>query len=113
MQFWQSPSDDRELLMLFKSPKPLSPSDVFSNDQVNGTLKNTTVERRQAVVICGHQPAIYVEAKGTSSRGTQALVDMIMATVAGASYFALYVRPLGAPPNPSAEAALREVCAKP
>jgi hypothetical protein len=113
MQFWRSPSDDREVLLLFKSPKPLSPKDVFSSDQVNGTLKNTTVERRQAVTLCGHQPAVYAQARGTSSRGTDALVDMMMANIAGASYFAIYVRPVEASPNPMAEAALRELCAKP
>jgi hypothetical protein len=113
MQFWRPPVDDQEVLMLFKSPKPLQPSDVFSDARLNDTLKTATVERRQAIVICGNQPATYVEARGTSSRGDDSRVEMVMATVTGSTYFAMYVRRLTALPNPMAQAALREVCAKP
>ncbi len=57
MQFWRPPSGGREVLMLFRSPKPIKPSDIFVRPGVNDSLKNTTVERREDVVICGHQPA--------------------------------------------------------
>ena len=114
MQFWRPVTGNHVVLMLFKSPKPITPSEVFSdNDQMNGALKNATVERRQSITICGNQPATYFQARGTSSRGEPARAEMMMSTVAGATYFALYVRPLATTPDAAAEAALRELCAKP
>ena len=64
MQFWRPPGDDQEVLMLFKSPKPLQPRDVFSTTELQDTLKHATIERRQTIEICGAQPATYVEARG-------------------------------------------------
>ena len=113
MQFWRPPNDEHVVLMLFKSPKPVSPSEVFSNDRMGDTLKDTTIERRQSVTICGHQPATYFQARGTSSRGEAARAELMLSTVAGATYFALYVRPIATAPDAAAEAALRELCAKP
>jgi hypothetical protein len=113
MQFWRPPADDRQLLMLFKSPKPLQPNEVFSDARLNDTLKHATIEQRQTIQICGNQPATYVAARGTSSRGDDDRVDVVMTNITGTTYFAMYVRPLGAAPNPMAEAALHELCAKP
>jgi hypothetical protein len=113
MQFWRPPADDQQILMLFKSPKPLSTNDVLSNTGVNSTLKGATVEQRQDITICGRQPATYYVARGTSSRGgAEDRVEMVVTNVAGASYFAMYVRPVTTPPNQMAQAALRELCAK-
>jgi hypothetical protein len=112
MQFWRPPVDDREVLMLFKSPKPLQPSEVFSNARMSDTLKDATIDRRESIVICGHQPATYFQLHGTSSRG-DSRAEMVMTNISGAGYFALYARPLVVPPNPAAQAALRELCAKP
>jgi hypothetical protein len=112
MQFWKSPSNDREVLMLFRSPKPLKPSDVFSDARLNDTLKGATIESRSNIEICGHQPATYFRARGSSSRGGEELVEIVITSLRGAGYLAMYVRPLNAPGNPSALAALREVCAK-
>lgn len=113
MQFWRSPLDDREVLMLFKSPRPLQEHDVFSNAQLHDTLRDVTIEQRRAIAICGRQPAMYVAARGSSARSERDRVEMVMTTSGGNSYFALYVRPLAAAPDPMAEAALRELCAKP
>jgi hypothetical protein len=113
MQFWKSPSDDRELLMLFRSPKPLKPSDVLSDARLNDTLKGATVESQTGIQICGRQPATLFRARGSSSRGGEEQVDILITTLHGAGYLAMYVRPLNAPSNPAAMAALREVCAKP
>ncbi len=49
MQFWRPPADDREMLMLFKSPRPLQARDVFSTAQFRDTMKHVTVERRRAI----------------------------------------------------------------
>lgn len=112
MQFWRPRNDDREVLMLFKSPKPLKPSDVFSDQRLGDTLKDVSIERRSDIRICGTQPATYVQARGASSHGGDERVDMVLSTAGGSSYIAMYVRPMAALPNPMAESALRELCAK-
>ena len=98
--------------MLFKSPKPLQAREVFSTTELQDTLKHVTVEQRRTIEICGDQPATYVEARGSGSQGDDR-VEMVMTTTAGKSYFAMYIRPLEAAANPMAQAALRELCAKP
>lgn len=112
MQFWQSPSNDREVLMLFRSPKPVSANDVFSPANMRDTMRDVTVTRRSAIEICGNQPATYVQGHGYSPKRGDANVDLVITTTGGASYFALYARPITDPPNPMAEAALRELCPK-
>lgn len=101
--------------MLFKSPVRLNPDEeFFSNNQFHDTVKDTKVLRRERIKICGNQSATFVEAEGSSaSTGEHVLIDALMTDVAGSSYFALYMRPFSAAPNPEALAALREVCAKP
>ncbi len=112
MQFWRPPSNDREVLMLFKSPKPLKPNEVFSNAQLNDAVKDVSIERRAEITICGRQPATYVQARGSSARGGDERVELVLTTTGGGSYIAMYVRPLVGTPNPAAEAALRELCTK-
>jgi hypothetical protein len=113
MQFWRPQANDHEALILFKSPKPIQVSDVVSQPGVGDTLKSATVERRESILICDRQPATYMEARGTSSRGEESRVEMVMTNLRGNTYFALYVRPAAASPNPMAKAALRELCPKP
>lgn len=112
MQFWRSP-DDREVLMLLRSPKPLQPKDVFSSNGMEGTLKDVTVRELRTIQICGNRPATYLMARGTSSRGGQDDAEMVLTNLRGKAYVALYVRPLEAPANPAASAAIRELCTKP
>ena len=111
MQFWRPAADDREVLMLFRSPRQVDPNQIFADSRVQGDVKDVTVERRTKVYICGAQPAQYFEARGTSSHG-DSRVDMMITNIAGKTYFAMYARPIELPANPMAEAALRELCAK-
>jgi hypothetical protein len=113
MQFWRPPTDDGEVLMLVKSPRPLQAKDVISGDTMKGTLKDMTVQELRAIQICGSQPATYLAATGSSSKGGKDTVEMVMTTTTGSTYFAMYVRPVGTPPNAAAAAAVRELCAKP
>lgn len=99
--------------MLFKSPKPLQSSDVYSSANMQGAFKSVTVMRKQTIEICGNQPALFVQGTAVSRNDTESNVDMVLSTVRGASYFAMYVRPMEVPPNAQAEAALHELCAKP
>lgn len=98
--------------MLFKSPRQLQPNQVFEDTRIQGDVKDTRIERRRTIRICGTQPAEYLEARGTSSRGEEAHVEMVVTNVGGSTYFAMYARPVDLPPNAMAEAALRELCAK-
>lgn len=113
MQFWKPPADDREILMLFKSPRPVPPGELLSQADINGTVQGLTVERRESIVICGHQPATYVAGQGRrSSQQEREHVEMVMTNIAGSSYIAMYIHPVDRGPNTMAEAALRELCVK-
>jgi len=112
MQFWRPPSNDREVLMLFKSPKPLKAADVFSNAQFDDNWKDVVFEKHAVIQICGGAPATYVEARGTSSKGGDERVEIVLATRNATSYLAMYARPLEGQANPTAQAALRELCPK-
>lgn len=112
MQFWRPPLGTHEALMLFKSPKQLSPNDVYSSANVQGAFKGVTVQHKRSIEICGHQPASLVQGIAISRDGTESSLDMVLSDVRGTSYMALYLRPIDKPPNPMAMAALRELCAK-
>jgi hypothetical protein len=112
MQFWKAPNDPEEVLMLFRSPKQLSTSDVFNNAK----LKDTRVEARQTITICGNQPATYFKGEAQSSvdngPSKPHTVEMTMTNANGATYFALYVYPVGHAADAQAETALHQLCVK-
>lgn len=112
MQFWRPPTSAREVLMLLKSPKPISPDDMYSSANMQGAFKNVTVQRKRPIEICGRQPATLVQGIAESRNDTESNVDMVLSNVEGTSYLAMYVRPVDEVPNPMAMAALRELCAK-
>lgn len=112
MQLWKAPGNGDEVLMLFRSPKQISTSDVMSS----ANLKDARVETTQRVTICGNQPAQFLKAQGTAqglgTKGQNSNVEMMMSNTGGATYMAMYVYPNGGVPNAEATAALRELCAK-
>jgi hypothetical protein len=112
MQFWKAP-DSKQVLMLFKSPKPVKESDVFSSAKMN----DTTTEEQRTIQICGNQAAQYVRGRGTTSgdsgKKTDDNIQLVMTTAGGATYFAMYVYPLDMTPDAQAAAAIRELCLKP
>jgi hypothetical protein len=112
VQFWRPPSGVREALMLFKSPKRLTAGDVFSDANMQGSFKSVTVQRKSEIEICGSQPALLVQGIAISRDDRLSNVEMVMSDVRGTSYLAMYLRPVEEPPNTTAEAALRELCAK-
>lgn len=113
MQFWRPPNKDREVLLLFKSPRPMQTNEIFSKSKLQDTMKDVTFVAQQTIKICGTQPAKYVQARGSSSQGAPIDIETVATIIGGSSYFAVYVRPIAVPPNPIALAALREVCPKP
>jgi hypothetical protein len=113
MQFWRPPTNDREVLVLFKSPRPMQTNEIFSKSNLQDTMKDVTIVGQQTIEICGTQPAKYVQARGSSSSGGPIDIETVATIIAGSSYFVVYVRPIVVRPNPLALAALREVCPKP
>jgi hypothetical protein len=113
MQFWRAPDNDHELLMVFRSPRPMQTKDIFSNENMQGTTSDVTVVREQTIKICGTQPATFIQARGSSSRAGPMDIETVATNLGGSSYFAVYLRPASTAPNPAALAALRELCAKP
>ncbi|HXB82042.1 MAG TPA: hypothetical protein VNU22_01675 [Candidatus Acidoferrum sp.] len=113
LQFWRPPNNDREVLMLFKSPRPMQTNEIFSKSNLQDTMKDVTIVGQQTIKICGTQPAKYVQARGSSSEGGPIDIETVATIIGGSSYFAVYVRPIVVRPNPKALAALREVCPKP
>ncbi|HLY01800.1 MAG TPA: hypothetical protein VKR56_04805 [Candidatus Cybelea sp.] len=112
MQFWRPPTEDQEVLMLFKSPRPMQTNEIFSKSNLQDTMHDVTIVSQRTIKICGAQPAKYVQARGSSSEGRQTDIETVATIIKGSSYFAVYVRPIAVPPNPMALAALREVCPK-
>jgi hypothetical protein len=112
MQFWRPASNSEEVLMLFRSPKQLTTADVFDNAK----LKDTKVERKEQIHICGNQPAMYFKGEAESSTDSGPSkphnVEMTMTNAGGATYFALYVYPLKSEANADAETALHQLCVK-
>jgi hypothetical protein len=108
MQFWKAPNGNKEVLMLFKSPKPLDTHEVFNN----ANMRDAKVETQKPITICGNQPAEFFKAQGTSSQGGNSNIEMVMTNAAGSTYLAMYIYPAAATPNGEAGAALRELCSK-
>lgn len=107
MQFWKAPGND-EVLMLFKSPKPLKTTEVFTS----ADLRDAKIEAEKPITICGNQSAQFFKAQGTSKGGHDSNIEMVMTNAGGATYMAMYVYPLGTQTNADAETALRQLCAK-
>ena len=106
MQFWKAPGNDKEVLMLFKSPKPIDTKEAFQNAK----LKDATIEQQKQMTICGNQPATYLEARGSSSSGDDSNIRMLVTNANGNTYFAMYVYSVGTRPNADATASLSELC---
>lgn len=118
MQFWTPSSNSDEVLMLFRSPKQIDTSKPIDTQEImeSGKLKNTKIEDRRQITICGNQSATFFKGNAESSTGNNPSkphsLEMTMSNAGGATYFAMYVYPLGRKPNAQAESALRELCIK-
>lgn len=110
MQFWVS-SDSKHVLMLFRVPTDFKTDQAFSSADV----KDEHVESQRDLKLCGDVPAQYTKAIATSSRtGDDTNLEMIVAKNADGEIITMYMYPIGATPNPTAEAALSQICpAKP
>jgi hypothetical protein len=98
--------------MLFRSPKPIKSSDVFQS----ASLRDAKIEAQKDIQICdGAQQAQMVDIRAKSeSNGQSRDVDatMVMSTLNGNTYFAVYAHPVELQPDAEAVAATHELCPK-
>ena len=108
MQFWKAPGND-EVLMLFKSPKPLKTTEIFTSADLQGRRRSKPKSRSRSAATNRRS---FSKRKEPSKGGHDSNIEMVMTNAGGATYMAMYVYPLGAQTNADAETALRELCAK-
>ena len=72
-------------------------------------LKDARIEKQEPIKICGNQSARLI----TMTKPQQHQhIDAVMSPVAGSTYMAMYGYKSGSKPDPQAESAIRELCAK-
>lgn len=103
-QIWSTP-DNKQALMLMKLPVKMDPKQAINSAGV----KNATVKSRQAIKICGNQPATHVVMQSTGKE--HSTMDMVLTSSGSASYMAMYSHAEGTPPDRASEDAIRSLCA--
>jgi len=116
MSMWQKGDTDSlsGLIMLMKLPVKMDSSKFDSTTLSSSGTKNMKIESTQSVQICGNQTAMLAKATGTSDqvKGKDMNMEMLMTSVGGNSYIAMYMYPQKAAADPDAEATIKSVCAK-
>lgn len=120
MELWESP-DKRSAIMLMQVPTEVDIDKALNSANV----KNSKITARKRITICGHQPAMLLGMTGTttgsnvkigigegSSKTENSDIDFVMTHLDGKSYFSMYARPIHTVADPSAENAIRGLCAK-
>ncbi|HEY3676027.1 MAG TPA: hypothetical protein VGK84_08565 [Candidatus Tumulicola sp.] len=111
MQFWRSPREG-EVLMLFRSPKPIKTEDVLQS----ANLRDAQIESRKVITLCdGQQQAQEFQSRGKIENGNESHdvgANIVMSTSNGATYFAVYVHRIEMPADAEAVAATHELCQK-
>lgn len=105
-QAWRT-SDRRQVLVLLRFPMVVDPNRALQQSNV----QQLRAEHRRQITICGKQRALFISGIGTGRRGPQH-TDIVMTTVGGQTYVAVYARDLGVAPNADAETAIRSLCPK-
>ena len=112
-QTWSGPG--HSLVMLMALPTKLDLDKPIQGSPVG----NATVQRDQKITICTNQPARFGEMIGSAEvgsspdprqKGRNQEIEFVATAVNGKTYMALYARPLGSPPDRSAESAIRNIC---
>jgi hypothetical protein len=113
MQLWES--SPHTVMVLIALPNQID----LDKAMQQSTLKDTKVQKREDVRICGgSQDAIFVMAEGETQTATGSKdsrpseVEFLATNFKGKTYMAMYARPLHTAADPAAEAAIRNVCPK-
>jgi hypothetical protein len=120
VQVWETPNR-RSAMILMQLPTQVDLDRVIQESNV----KDADVRVNKMITICGKQRAVYAEMTGTTggavnvgvgnapgSKESRSDVDFLGTNVGGRTYLAMYVRPIGTPTDPAAEAAIHNVCPK-
>lgn len=112
-QMWtKGDKNDAQVLMLMKLPVKMETKDFQM--PANTATRDTKIESRQDIMICGNHPAVFVKASGTSTQNNKDVdLEMLMTGWGSNTYFAMYAYPATTQPDSSAEASLQTVCQKP
>ncbi len=115
MQAWSGPN--QSMLMLMAMPTKINLKQTISNS----TVSNADIEKQMTITICGDQSALYADMVGNpqgdktpapGAKQQKERIEFLATNVSGRTYMAMYLRPLGAPPDAQAESAIRNVCPK-
>lgn len=105
-QAWRN-ENDTQTLVLMRFPVHIDAKDAFNRTDFN----DFQTSRMKHVKICGQQPAMLFEGRGTNSRThREKRVDMIWTAYSSSTYMAIYSRNLNLPTNAEAERAIRSLC---
>ena len=116
MSMWQKGDSDSlgGLIMLMKLPVKVDNSKFDATTLSSSGAKNMKIESTQNIQICGNQAAVLAKATGKSDqvKGKDLNMEMLMTSVGGNSYIAMYMYPEKTAADTAAEAAIKSVCAK-
>jgi hypothetical protein len=110
MQIWEAGPENS--LILFALPVKTNLDNAMQQAQV----KDVQDMHQSKIAICGGQPAMFMTAQGVASTGAKdsppSQIEMVVTDINGKTFMAMYDRPLHAPADPAAEAAIKNICAK-
>jgi hypothetical protein len=109
MQMWSGPKETA--LMLLSLPKKIDLDQAVSNTNV----QDAQVEKQSKINICDNQPALFISMIGSSheassGNASKRQIDLIATVVNDKTYMGMYMRPVGAPADPAAESAIKNIC---
>ena len=118
-QLWTARSGTEttgQVLMLMKLPVDTNLKGDFdpSNlNDVNGSasLRNAKVLAKRTMTLCNSQQSIFMKMRGQSkNQKTEEQIEAVVSNAPDGTYMAMYMFPIGAAPDPAAEAAIYELC---
>jgi len=112
VQIWASP-DKKSAMMLTAIPAKLDLDETVSRS----TVQDADIKAARKLTICGNQAAYYADIVGTVNTSQTKLrrnerIEFLATYFDGKTYMVVYSRPVSAPVDPKADAALRSVCPK-
>lgn len=108
-QIWTT-SDNRQVMLVLRLPVVVTSTDALKSANV----KDAKILANKAIALCGHRPAMYMELSGVNSTdNSNEFVDAVFLRGTTHTLISMYIYSQDVKPDPAAQAALRELCAKP
>ena len=113
VQVWAEESTDSAIVLT------ALPTKMDLHEAVQGSgVKGAQIDKEKMITICGNQSALYADlvgghiTVGTGKAPKPMRVELVATVAGGKSYVAVYTRPVKAPANTAAEAAIEKLCPK-